>query len=413
VAYNGGVRDDEPDRIRRQRELGPLRIVAVARLGVAAVMIAAAFVGPAPKWPQFAWVPWFYGVVAVCAAMLLFTPLNGRIPASRTQLLLLIVDVSAIFTYKIAAADGAYVPLLVLTLLPIMVVLDVSWRRAAAALAVIAVTFAVELYTDPVVLADTGRGQATMAMVVFLFLCGTVFLAVFSQSRQLDEISRLSASQRDLLVELMTASDAQQRRISEYIHDGPLQSVLAARQDIRSVLKKHPYDSLERALTGLREATDQMREATFELHPAVLAGAGLERAVQQLTAASAARSGIEFDVDIDYGGPYPIDPMVFAVVRELVSNVVRHSKATRATLTLRVADGECLLDVLDDGDGLSDERAVQRLRSGHIGLASQRTRIEAAGGTMRSVGAPTGTHIAVRVPVRPLTADSAVSGSHG
>jgi two-component system NarL family sensor kinase len=385
----------------------------VARLGVAAVMIAAAFVGPAPKWPQFAWVPWFYGVVAVCAAVLLFTSLNSRIAASRMQMVLLIIDVTAIFTYKIAAADGTYVPLLVLTLLPIMVVLDVSWRRAAVALAVIAVTFAVELFTDPVVLAEAGRGQAAMAVIVFFFLCGTVFLAVFSQARQLDEISRLSASQRDLLVELMTASDTQQRRISEYIHDGPLQSVLAARQDIVSVLKRHPDESLERALSGLREATDQMREATFELHPAVLAGAGLERAVQQLAAASAARSGIDFTAEIDYRGPYAIDAMVFAVVRELVSNVVRHSRATRARLTLQVVDGECRLDVVDDGVGLSDERAGSRLRRGHIGLASQRSRIEAAGGTLRSVAAPTGTHIAVRVPVRPLAADETASGPHG
>lgn len=404
------VRGNELDQMRRSRELDALRIVAVARLGVAAVMIAALFIGSPLKWPQFSWVPWAYGAVAVCAGVLLSTRLHRLVTLSHLQLVLLVVDVTAIFTYKIAAADGTYVPLLVLTLLPIMVVLDVSWRRAAVALTVILATFAVEIFTDPVVIAEAGRGRAVMATVIFVFLCCTVFLAVFSQSRQLDEITRLSASRQQLLVDLMAASDDQQRRISEYIHDGPLQSVLMARQDIVSVLKKQPNEALERALTGLKEATDQMREATFELHPAVLAGAGLAHAIQQLATASSARSGIDITTEIRYPDAHTADPILFAIARELVSNVVRHSRATRARITLAATDGICRLDVVDDGIGMSDEKAKQRLRHGHIGLASQRTRIEATGGTLRVVPVASGTHIAVTVPMTPPATGSVAGG---
>lgn len=378
-----------------------MRIVAVARLGVAAVMVAATFIGSTPKWPQFGWVTWVYAVVAICAAVVLFTRQHRRLPVGRLQATLLVIDVAAIFIYKIAATDGTYVPLFVLTLLPIMVVLDVSWRRAAVALAVIAGTFTVEIFTDPVTLAEAGYGRAAMATAIFVFLCCTVFVAVYSQSRQLDEIARLSAARQELLVDLMTASDDQQRRLSEYIHDGPLQSVLMARQDITSVLKKQPNEALERALAGLREATDQMREATFELHPAVLAGAGLARATQQLATASSARSGIEISTDIDYPGAHDIDPMIFAVARELISNVVRHSGATSARVILGTDGRQSQLDVIDDGVGISDAAALQRLRHGHIGLASQRARVEAAGGTMRRLPVPSGTHIRVTVPIAP------------
>lgn len=392
------MRVDELDQIRRSRELVALRIVAAARLGVVAVMIAALFVGSPLKWPQLGWVPWVYGAVAVGAAVLLFTPMNRRLVISRAQLILLLIDVLAIFTYKVSTADGTYVPLLVLTLLPIMVVLDVSWQRAAVALVVIAATFAIEIFTDPVVIAEAGRGRAGMATVIFIFLCGTVFLAVVAQSRQLDEITELSAARRELLVDLMAASDDQQRRISEYIHDGPLQTVLMARQDIVSVLKKQPSEALERALAGLKDATAQMREATFELHPAVLGGAGLARAITQLVTANSDRSGIDITADIDYRGGDARDAMVFAVARELVSNVVRHSRATRASVRLRDVDGVCHLDVVDDGVGLSGRDVLQRLRQGHIGIASQRARIEAAGGEMRVVPVPVGTHIAVTLP---------------
>lgn len=389
----------ELDRLRRTRELGALRIVAVARLGVAAVMMSATFVNLKLKWPQYEWVPWVYGVFAVTAAVLLFSGASRKLDLGRTQLVLLTIDVTAVFIYKVASADGALVPLLVLTLLPIMVVLEVSWRRAAAALAVIAGTFAIEIFTDPVILAQAGRGPATVATAIFVFLCCTAFLAVRAHSRQLDEITRLSASRQELLVDLMAASDEQQRTVSEYIHDGPLQSVLMARQDIVATLKKRPDESLERALAGLREATDQMREATFELHPAVLAGAGLARALTQLAAASSARSGIDITTDIEHPHPDPTDPMVYAVARELLSNVVRHSRATRAGIRLRDVGGTCHLDVVDDGVGIAPHAAEQRLAQGHIGLASQRARIEAAGGELRIVPTPSGTHISVTVPM--------------
>jgi two-component system NarL family sensor kinase len=240
-----------------------------------------------------------------------------------------------------------------------------------------------------------------MATVVFVFLCGTVFLAVLAQARKLDEISALSASRQELLVDLMTASEDQQRRISEYLHDGPLQSVLMARQDIVSVLKEQPSAALERALAGLKEATAQMREATFELHPAVLGGAGLARAITQLVTANSDRSGIDIIADIDYPGGDARDSMLFAVTRELVSNVVRHSCATRARVSLRAVDGTFRLDVVDDGVGLSGQDLLQRLQQGHIGIASQRARIEAAGGEMRVLPVPTGSHISVTLPMTP------------
>ena len=91
--------------------------------------------------------------------------------------------------------------------------------------------------------------------------------------------------------------------------------------------------------------------------------------------------------------------MVFAVMRELVSNVERHSRATHARIELRAVAGTCCLDVIDDGVGTSSEMLTSRLAEGHIGIASHRTRIEAAGGTMRFIDAPAGTHVRVELPL--------------
>ena len=137
--------------------------------------------------------PWVYVLVAPGATVVLFTPPAGTFVMPRMQLLLPHRRCRRDPDAKIISPDGAYVPLLVLTLLPIMVVLDMSWRRATVALAIIAVTFTVEIFTDPVMLKDFGIGTAVLSTVVFWFLCCTVWLAVHAQGRQLDEITELSA----------------------------------------------------------------------------------------------------------------------------------------------------------------------------------------------------------------------------
>ena len=76
---------------------------------------------------------------------------------------------------------------------------------------------------------------------------------------------------------------------------------------------------------------------------------------------------------------------VLASARELLPNVVHHSRAQHASVTLGITDGICVLDVADDGVGISDEEIARRLGEGHIGLASHRTRVDAAGGRI-SVG---------------------------
>src|SRR5262249_7365735 len=116
-------------------------------------------------------------------------------------------------------------------------------------------------------------------------------------------------------------------------------------------------------------------------------------------AATAERSGVAITTDIDCPRRNAIDPMVFGVVRELLANVVRHSEASHASVKLNVDDGTCRLDVADDGIGITADAMMRRLAEGHIGLASQRARVEAAGGTLKILDVPTGAHICVQWPL--------------
>ncbi|MDT5147424.1 MAG: two-component system, NarL family, sensor kinase, partial [Mycobacterium sp.] len=243
--------------------------------------------------------------------------------------------------------------------------------------------------------------ESVFWFVLYGFLCGAAFMAVRIEERHTRSVAGLSALREELLAQTMAASDVSQRRIAESIHDGPLQDILVVRQELNELGTALPGDErVGRAIAGLRAASERLRQVTFELHPAVLEQVGLGAAVQQLVSYTAQRSGIDISTDIDYTIRNEIDPIVFGVVRELLSNVVRHSRARNASVTLGITDGTCVLDVSDDGVGFSDETVARRLGEGHIGLASHRTRVDAAGGVFLFLDAPVGTHVCVELPLK-------------
>jgi two-component system NarL family sensor kinase len=267
-------------------------------------------------------------------------------------------------------------------------------------MAAIYLAFAIELLGDPVIQPRIGWAETALLLAMYAFVCAARLVVAVNRTMYEGEVATVTASREELLADTMTSSETQRRQIAEAIHDGPLQDVLAARRDISDFRKTTPAVQLDRAVASLQEASRRLRAATFELHPEVLDEVGLGAAVHKLASLTAERSGIAVASEIDYSGSNAIDPMIFGVIRELLSNVVRHSRADRAWVKLEVVDGVCRLDVADNGIGIRRDAAARRLAEGHIGLASQRARVEAAGGRMRIVDEPAGAHIRIEVPLR-------------
>ncbi|BDB45053.1 histidine kinase [Mycobacterium kiyosense] len=351
--------DVELDRVRTVHRLRSFRIASVLRIGVVALMVAAMRIGTRhSEWPQQTVLIAVYAFIALCSVVLAFAPLRRRVGmgpkvgAWRLEpFAFTVLDVVALTGFQLLSSDGIY-PLLIMTLLPVFVGLDVSTRRAAVVLAFTLVGFAIAVVEDPVMVRAIGWPEAVFRFALYAFLCGTALVVVRIEERHARSVAGLSALREELLAQTMTASEELQRRISEAIHDGPLQDVLAARQEMVELATEDPDDDrVGRALVGLQSASERLRQATFELHPAVLEQVGLGPAVQQLAGFTAQRSGIEVRTEIDYPVRSEVDPIVFGVVRELLSNVVRHSRAAHASVRLRVAEGMCVLEVSDDGVG--------------------------------------------------------------
>ncbi|WP_422747765.1 sensor histidine kinase [Mycobacterium sp. WMMD1722] len=384
----------------RSHRLRSVKIAAVLRIGVIVFLAYAAFIGT--RSVEWGWQAVLLGGYALAAGWAVTVAVRApRSPAAvgRSPFLLPTLDVAAIFGIQLIST-GAYIPLLMTAMAPLMVALEVSSRRAAALLAFSVAAFAAVIVEDQTIRPQLGWDEALFLVAIYAFLCCTTYLLVHVQVLQVADIAALSASREALLVDIMTASDAQRRQISETLHDGPLQEVLAARQQIRQLAKRSPSEEAGYADASLRTAAEQLRETTFELHPAVLEQAGLGVAVERLASFTAARAGIEITASVDHPQAGPSDAIVFAAARELLANVTRHAQATRASVTLTDDGHVTQLDVADDGVGIDAQAPARRLAEGHIGLASQRARIEAAGGTFIVVPEPVGTHVRIRLPRR-------------
>ncbi len=216
-------------------------------------------------------------------------------------------------------------------------------------------------------------------------------------------IGQAATERASLLGELIQTEARERQRLSEHLHDGALQYVLAARQDLEDLPADVDPGTRERLEHALREAAALLREQVTEMNPAVLEQAGLSAAVARLGEDAAARGHFEFTADVGEEPSVergPLDALLYDTARELLANVVKHAGAAHVQLLLRRHEAGWMLRVTDDGRGLDPAALADRLAAGHIGLASRRIRLEAAGGslTVRS-GAEAGTSVTALVPV--------------
>jgi two-component system NarL family sensor kinase len=284
-------------------------------------------------------------------------------------------------------------------------VLAATQLRAGICAAVVMPTVVVYLVAS--VATRTANDEPWDSIVLRTFMLAAVGAACVGLSRiqrsRIDAISGLLEDRTRLLDDLVHLEERERRDLSERLHDGALQYVLAARLDLDDVRAGDADDAVDRIDHALIESTRMLRSTVSELHPAVLEHAGLPRALRDLAAATS-RGDLTVDVDVDdwpEDARTPVDALLFGAARELISNVVKHADARSAHVSLGIHGDQARLTVADDGNGLVEQVRQQRLGEGHIGLTSQRLRIEAAGGTLTIDADASGTIATVIVPVTP------------
>ncbi len=191
---------------------------------------------------------------------------------------------------------------------------------------------------------------------------------------------------------IVEAADVQRRRIQRELNLGAarrLEAVAALLARARTSVGEHDADAIAGVETELVEARHELEEFAHSVVPAALTDEGLLPAVTVL----ARRSAIPVTVNGSVGRlPEPLEAALFYVCSEALTNVIKHSAASSATIDLRTDGGLVVVEVADDGVG----GAEPSRGSGLVGLAD---RVEALGGTLR-VTSPrgAGTRIVAELP---------------
>ncbi|MFJ4201849.1 sensor histidine kinase [Streptomyces sviceus] len=177
------------------------------------------------------------------------------------------------------------------------------------------------------------------------------------------------------------------RRIERSLHDGTQNRIVTVTVLLgaaRRMVARDPAGAdelLERAQSAAEQALAELRTVSRSILPPVLADRGLAGALTGLAAESAVPCTV--DVEMPRRCAASVETTAYFVVAEALTNIAKHSGASRATITIRAPGPRLLLRVTDDGRGGADEHTGS-------GLTGIRRRVAAHDGTLRLTSPPGG-----------------------
>ena len=208
------------------------------------------------------------------------------------------------------------------------------------------------------------------------------------------------ARARTELQRLMVMEDRE--RIAREIHDGAIQALFAVGMGLQGAATLAQDEDLrtriEDAVGEIDRVIRDLRNYIFGLRPGILADRQLDGAIRELIEEFQDRTGILTVVEINLDVAAELASKsgdVVQLVRELLSNIGRHSGAESCRVSLSRRDGRAVLEVDDDGTGFDPEATA----GGH-GLPNMRVRAEALGGELELESSrDSGTTVRIGLPL--------------
>lgn len=196
----------------------------------------------------------------------------------------------------------------------------------------------------------------------------------------LEERNRELLDAQDYEVRLATLDE--RARIAREIHDNVGHLLTRATVQVEAFRVVHAGEPVEQDLAAvantLHEALDEVRASVHDLRDDAC---DLSVQVRAIVERACAGTGLSPSVNVEAGeAPAPVASCLTAIVREAVSNALRHSNANRVTVELVEYPGFWRLTITDNGTGAAPDDTA----SAGMGLASMEERVRALGGTFRA-----------------------------
>lgn len=198
----------------------------------------------------------------------------------------------------------------------------------------------------------------------------------------------------------------ERQRISQDLHDSIIQSLYGislSLEDLPDIITEDQAEGAaraDRAIDGIHATIRDIRNFIMGLQPELLIDADLGAGIETLAAEFRANTLIDLELTVDPQLPQlPREHAahVIAITREALSNIARHSNATRARIDLSAADGALRLVIGDNGHGFDVDAARS---SRQRGLGNLRARAEAVGGKLSLTSEEgAGTQVTADIPI--------------
>jgi signal transduction histidine kinase len=231
------------------------------------------------------------------------------------------------------------------------------------------------------------------------------WLHYFLLNREFHEHREAENQMRQLSVQLMRVQDEEHRRFARELHDGVGQTLTAAKMMVTfSQSGNLGAPQAEELAALLDDAISQTRTISYLFHPPLLDEIGFPSAAKWLIEGYAQHTGVLVSANIPQPEdrlPLSLELTLYRVLQEALNNIHRHSKSTKAEVSVRIDPNCVTLRVKDYGEGIPSDTLAAFHTSGTqagVGLLSMKERVREQNGELKIRSHAMGTEIVVKIP---------------
>lgn len=250
------------------------------------------------------------------------------------------------------------------------------------------------------ILLGASIGVALVCAILTVRIAARVFRHMEFQTSELSRVS----------FRLLESQESTARRFAHELHDELGGSLTAIRTNLTAIAARLSTNGAERSriddcLKLVDESISNVRELSQLLRPTILDDFGLDAGIHWLVTRFSERTGIpvEYHAEFKLRLPDETETHMFRIVQEALTNIARHSGATRVVIHLRPEGDRIRLTIQDNGKGFdARERGVAHPSApqGGMGLSGMRARARSAGGELAIKSSPgQGVTIEVSAPL--------------